>query len=207
MPLDINDFRVYKGGNPDKIKESQRRRFAPVEAVDEIIALDEDWRKYVTEVDKTRGVLKKLSTEIGKMKKAGENADEKMAEVSLLKKSISDLESRIEELRGKIDVKVSGIGNYVADDVTVSADEKDNKIVSSWGECAPKGDKLFHHELLWMIGGYEPEQGSKVAGARGYFLKGVGVLLNQALINYGLAFLMKKGCRLRSQCLWSLTLF
>lgn len=34
--------------------------------------------------------------------------------------------------------------------------------------------------------------GAKVAGGRGYFLKGYGVLLNQALINYSLAFLQKK---------------
>jgi seryl-tRNA synthetase len=39
----------------------------------------------------------------------------------------------------------------------------------------------------------EFERGQRVAGHRGYFLKGVGVLLNQALINYGLATLIKKG--------------
>jgi seryl-tRNA synthetase len=43
--LDIFDFIVDKGGNPEKIKESQRRRYAPVEAVDEVIALYEDHRK------------------------------------------------------------------------------------------------------------------------------------------------------------------
>lgn len=32
----------------------------------------------------------------------------------------------------------------------------------------------------------------QVAGHRAYFLKGVGLLLNQALINYGLSFLMSK---------------
>jgi seryl-tRNA synthetase len=33
----------------------------------------------------------------------------------------------------------------------------------------------------------ELERGQKIAGHRGYFLKGYGVLLNQALINYGLS--------------------
>ena len=36
-------------------------------------------------------------------------------------------------------------------------------------------------------------EGNKVAGGRAYFLKGVGCYLNQALINYGLQFLEKKG--------------
>jgi seryl-tRNA synthetase len=38
----------------------------------------------------------------------------------------------------------------------------------------------------------EFERGQKIAGHRGYFLKGFGVLLNQALINYGLNFLTPK---------------
>lgn len=34
--------------------------------------------------------------------------------------------------------------------------------------------------------------GADVAGGRGFYLKGDGVLLNLALINYGLAFLTKR---------------
>merc|ERR1711957_254455 len=44
-----------------------------------------------------------------------------------------------------------------------------------------------------MIDGYGSEQGVAVAGHRAYFLKGVGVLLNQALINFGLGYLTNKG--------------
>ena len=33
---------------------------------------------------------------------------------------------------------------------------------------------LNHHDLLWRIGGYEPERGAQVAGHRGYFLRDVG---------------------------------
>jgi seryl-tRNA synthetase len=43
--LDVSDFIVEKGGNPQKIKDSQKRRYAPEEAVDEVIALYEDHRK------------------------------------------------------------------------------------------------------------------------------------------------------------------
>lgn len=44
-----------------------------------------------------------------------------------------------------------------------------------------------------MIDGYDPKRGSKVAGHKGFYLKGPGVLLNQALINYGTMFLSKHG--------------
>lgn len=38
---------------------------------------------------------------------------------------------------------------------------------------------------------FELERGQKVAGHRGYYLKGLGVMLNQALINYGISTLYK----------------
>lgn len=43
--LDVIDFIAERGGNPEKIRESQRRRFAKVEIVDEVIELFEDHRK------------------------------------------------------------------------------------------------------------------------------------------------------------------
>jgi len=52
---------------------------------------------------------------------------------------------------------------------------------------------LHHHEIMACLDIVEFERGSRVVGHRGYYLKGAGVLLNQALINYGLATLMKKG--------------
>ena len=44
-----------------------------------------------------------------------------------------------------------------------------------------------------MIDGYEPERGVAIAGARQYFLKGWGVRLQMALVNYGMNFLAQKG--------------
>lgn len=43
--LDLNDFITERGGDPKKIKESQRRRGAPEEVVDEVIALYEEARR------------------------------------------------------------------------------------------------------------------------------------------------------------------
>ncbi len=36
MPIDINLLRVDRGGDPELVRESQRRRFAPVELVDQV---------------------------------------------------------------------------------------------------------------------------------------------------------------------------
>ena len=48
MGLDINLFRKEKGGDPEKVKESERKRGRNEEQlkrVDEVVALDELWRK------------------------------------------------------------------------------------------------------------------------------------------------------------------
>ncbi len=42
--LDINLFREDKGGKPELIRESQRRRFADVTLVDKVIDFDKKWR-------------------------------------------------------------------------------------------------------------------------------------------------------------------
>ena len=43
--LDIKDFIAERGGNPERIRESQRKRFEPVEIVDEIIKQYQDHRR------------------------------------------------------------------------------------------------------------------------------------------------------------------
>lgn len=45
MVLDIDLFRVEKGGNPDLIRESQKKRYKNVELVDNVVTTDEKWRK------------------------------------------------------------------------------------------------------------------------------------------------------------------
>lgn len=43
--LDLADFVNERGGDIKKIKESQQKRFAPEEAVDEVVALYEEARR------------------------------------------------------------------------------------------------------------------------------------------------------------------
>lgn len=80
--------------------------------------------------------------------------------------------------------KLNLIGNLVYSDVPISKDEELNKVVSTWGEIPDfKVDgktlgHLHHHEIMQCLDMVEFERGQKIAGHRGYFLKGVGVLLN-----------------------------
>ena len=43
MTLDVTSFIVEKGGDPEAIRESQRKRGDSVEIVDEVIAMYKHW--------------------------------------------------------------------------------------------------------------------------------------------------------------------
>jgi seryl-tRNA synthetase len=194
MPLDINLFREFQGGRPELIKESQRKRFASVELVDEIISKDEKWRLLTGSIDDMRKRRNKIQKEeVAAKMKAGQKADAEVALIKAIDEEIIQAEATQRELKIEIDKMVSKVGNIVEDGVPVSQDEdKDNVIIRKWGTPRNPTGLLNHHDLLWRIGGYEPERGSNVAGHKGYFLRDVGVLLNQAFINYGIAFLRKR---------------
>lgn len=194
MPLDINDFRDdSKDGTLAKIRASEAARFGDAKLVDEIVALDQQWRQGVHTKDNMRKEMGLISKSIGQKKKAGatkEEIKEIADKVKGMKVDLKAHETKLDTLTQTIKKKVAAIGNYVHETVPVGEDEEEcNRVERTWGEFKQTGEELHHHQLLYMIGGYEPDRGSSVAGHRGYFLTGVGVLLNQAIINYGLAFL------------------
>jgi len=45
MVLDLELFRADKGGDPNKIRENQRKRFKDVSYVDKVVEADTKWRK------------------------------------------------------------------------------------------------------------------------------------------------------------------
>lgn len=70
-----------------------------------------------------------------------------------------------------------------------------NAVIRTWapeGVKVEKRDCLSHHDVLLAINGYDPVRGVKIAGHRGYCLIDDGLLLNMALVNYGLHFLRQK---------------
>ena len=61
--MDINLFREEKGGNPELVRESQRRRHKDVSVVDKVIELDEVWRKRRYDRDQINKEFNKLNKE------------------------------------------------------------------------------------------------------------------------------------------------
>lgn len=190
--LDINLFREEKGGNPEAIRESQRRRFASVELVDEVIALDKAWRESQFQLDQLGREFNKANKEVAAKKIAKQDATAELEKVRGIDEQKRLKVIEVDEKRKEVDKRLALIGNLVHDSVPVSNDEDNNAVVKKWGSEREDG-KFSHVDLVQMCDLADLERGSATAGGRGYFLKGNGVLLNQAIINFGLAFLVKRG--------------
>lgn len=191
--LDINLFREEKGGNPEKLRESQRRRFANVDLVDEVIQLDQVWRQRQYELDGLKKDFNRINKQIASLRIAGDDISGMIASTEENKELTAKKEAEVQEAQAAVQSRLQIIGNLVHDSVPISNDEANNAVERSWGEkwTAPKLKN--HVDLVELLGIADIKKGANVAGGRGFYLKGDGVRLNQALINFGLDFLEKRG--------------
>ena len=139
-----------------------------------------------------------INKEIVTKKKASKGKDqcEDLCEKSkAFKPKIVEQEALSEQLDADRTAKLNLIGNVLGDQVPVFKSEDDNAEIRKWGEIPDlKIDgktlgHLNHHHIMELIDMFDMKRGAKVAGHRGYFLKGDGVMLNQALINFGISTL------------------
>lgn len=219
MVLDINLFRAAKGGNPDAVRESQRRRFASVELVDEIIALDEQWVKASYALAQLNKEANALTRQFAAARKAEdvEGCGALTAKIAATKEAIEAEKKREAELLAARDAKLNTVGNLVPDDVPVFRDEEHNAVVSlskvdkesaaSYpllspslvlpgaldARAQPATSLLSHIRLFERLQASDTVRGVKVAGSRGYYLTRAGALLNHALLSYALKFLVARG--------------
>jgi len=192
--LDVVLFRVDQGGNPDLVRESQRRRYADVSLVDKVIEYDSAWRQNRGAVDnarKEKGIVQKNIGEF--MKKKETPPPELMMQKKRAEEEIEALEYKEKELKDLRDITIHKIGNLVPDDVPVDDDEDNNLVVDTNGAFERQDWMLSHYDLVTLAGMANTVKGSVVAGSRGYFLTGLGMRLNQALISYGVQFLSERG--------------
>lgn len=220
MVLDLDLFRTDKGGDPNKIKEIQKKRYKDVGLVDTVVEKDTLWRQLRHKADNWNKLKNVCSKAIGeKMKKKEPQGD---ASQELPQDLISNLENltiellkpltvnQIKKVRTLIDESVvkndndllvaekdrnfalKEIGNLLHESVPVDDNEDNNVVERTYGDCTLK-KKYSHVDLICMIDGMDGERGTTVSGGRGYYLTGPTVFLEQALIQLALRTLLKKG--------------
>jgi seryl-tRNA synthetase len=181
--------------NPDEVRESLRRRGVPTSPLDEFIAVEEERRRLTTEVELMRAERKRASDAIGARKKAGEDASAEMAATRELGERIKDRETELNSSETRLHDLLLAIPNILLDDVP-DGGEDDSVVLREVGErtvfdFAPKD----HVDLGVALDVIDMERAAKVSGSRFVYLKGDLVLLELALVRYGIDTVMAHGFR------------
>jgi len=112
--------------NPGKIKDSQKRRGADPELVDNVIELDTEWREKLQKLEELQQKRNTVGDEIAELKKSGESAEEKIETMQSLKEDIQGLEKDVKKIRDRRDEQRYKVANLLAEDVPPGEGEEDN---------------------------------------------------------------------------------
>lgn len=176
----------------DEIKGSLEKRKSDY-PLDELLKLDEEYRKMQKEVQDLRALQNKGSQEISKMRKEGkEVTKENIEQLARVKSSIDQIEKRYAETEQRLEYLLLNMPNTLDASVPVGAPPEANKMLKTYGKIKDNGGKS-HEEILSKLGLLDVERGSKTTGSRFYFLRGDLVLLEQSLLRYALDKMSSKG--------------
>lgn len=185
--LDIHFIRE----NADLIKDGARKKHIDVD-IDRLIAVDDERKALRAELDQKRAEQNRASFNIVNIQ--GEEKNKLLESLKFLKDSMSEAEEKLTKVMEEWQTLMLSVPNLPDMTVPEGDSDADNVEVRTWGEIptfsfAPKD----HVEIMTALGMADFERGTKVAGFRGYFLKGDGVLLANAVSQLALMHFVKKG--------------
>jgi seryl-tRNA synthetase len=172
--------------DPDRIRAMLTARHTDAE-LDELLAVDTEWRSSVARLDELRAARKTGSKEIGALYQAGHKheADAKKAAMANLGDEIKGVEENTRRLEQRLDELELTIPNLPHDTVPTGADENANRVERTWGEPPPFDfEPVAHWDLGPALGIVDFERAAKIAGARFAVLRGLGAALERALVTW-----------------------
>ena len=184
--------------NPEIVKQNIRNKFqdAKLPLVDEVIELDETYRKFKQEADSLRAGRNKLSKQIGALMGQGkrEEAEAVKKQVSDNAKRLAELEKLEEEYLEKIKLIMMKIPNIIDPSVPIGRDDSENVEVQRFGEpVVPEFEIPYHTEIMEKFEGIDLDSARKVAGNGFYYLMGDIARLHSAIISYARDFMINRG--------------
>lgn len=179
--------------NSDEVREGLRNKRADESVLDEFLAADDLWRKSLTETDELKALRNKVSEEISVMKRNGQDASEKIAEMRHVSDRIKELDAIVRDLDERVQNALLVIPNLPHESVVVGRDEKDNKIVRTVGEPREFAFKpVPHWDIATNLGLIDFERGARLSGSGFILYTGLGARLERALFNWMLDFHTEK---------------
>jgi seryl-tRNA synthetase len=181
----MHDLRVLRD-QVDVLRDGMRRR-GMHDAVGPVIergeGLERERRTLIQAADERKAKRNANAQEVARRKRAGEPADELIAQGRALGDEIARLESELAEAERELQRVLLDIPNLTLPTVP-SGGEEANVIVSEWGSPRPREGVRPHWDVAASLGIIDFERATKVSGSGFVFYRGQGTRLVRALLNF-----------------------
>ena len=192
--IDMLDMTMFREKSEILRKDHDKRKL-PYHKIDEVIRLDDEWKKTRYDVDQLRKARNEAARGIASAKKSGdvEAVNRIMSEVSSIGKQIEDLSNIADGLLKNRDSIRMSVPNILHESVPVGEDDQKNTLHSLHGEKTElQFEAKNHNEIIEKNGWVDLARAAKITGSRFYFLQGDLARLEIALQNYTTNFLINK---------------
>src|SRR6266481_4872961 len=164
--LDINFIREHT----DVVKAGAAKKHIEVD-LDRLLSLDDERKALRQKLDDGKAEQNRMSATIAKAE--GTERTEYIERMRTVKDGLAEIEEQYTAVLGEWQQLMLTVPNIPDMTVPEGESDADNQEVRTWGEIpvftfVPKD----HIELMTAAGMADFERGAKVAGFRGYFLKG-----------------------------------
>lgn len=176
------------GSGPSYLEEyrsSLKGRGATLEILDNVMAMNQQRREFITKAETAKAQQNKLSGEIPKLKKEGKDTTSLLADLQKASGEVKALEAKAAEIDQKVYEMALTLPNKTHASVPLGTSAEANKVEKSVGEQKKFSFKAREHwEIGERLGIFDFERATKVTGARFTFVKGHGARLERALIQF-----------------------
>ncbi len=192
--LDIKLFRT----EPEKIKENIRKKFQDekLPLVDEVVALDAEFRALKARGDELRANRNKVSKEIGGLMAKGlrEEAEATKKKVTEMAAELQQCEERCAVLEEEIKNRMMVIPNLISDLVPIGKDDSENVEKARYGDpFVPEFEIPYHVDIMENLSGIDLDSARRTSGNGFYYLKGDIARLHSSILSYARDFMINRG--------------
>ena len=192
--LDIKFVR----SNPEIVKENIKKKFQDekLPLVDEVIALDREYREAKVRGDELRAMRNSVSKEIGGFMAKGlrDEAEAAKAKVKAMADELAALEVKESELEGEIRKRMLVIPNIIDPSVPIGRDDSENVEIERFGEpVVPSWEIPYHVDIMESFNGIDLDSARKTSGNGFYYLSGDIARLHSAILSYARDFMIDRG--------------
>jgi len=186
--LDIKFIREHS----DLVKEAARKKHIDFD-VQKLLDVDEKRLTLLKAVEEKRAEQNSAGDKIASTQDA-EERQKLIAEMKDLKEGLAGKEKELKEVEKEWKDLMLFVPNIPDPSVPEGKSDDDNVEIRKWGEITQFGfEPKSHIEIMEKLNLADFERGAKVAGFRGYFLKGDAVLLNFAILQFAMEKMVESG--------------